>query len=223
MPENTYPSLPVRWLIFAAVLAADVMDLLSTSVTNLAAPSIVRDLHAPQSLSPWLGSAYALALGSVLVLGARLGDKYGTRRLFLTGLAGFALASLACALSVAPAMIVAARVIQGTFGALLIPQGFSLLLRAFPRTELGRVFGLFGPLMAVSSISGPVLAGFLLWLDPFGLGWRAVFLINVAVGAVLYPLSARVLTARMQRPVGPAGSCRRRVADHRALPARSAA
>jgi MFS family permease len=90
-------------------------------------------------------------------------------------------------------MIVAARVIQGTFGALLIPQGFSLLLRAFPRTELGRVFGLFGPLMAVSSISGPVLAGFLLWLDPFGLGWRAVFLINVAVGAVLYPLSARVL------------------------------
>jgi EmrB/QacA subfamily drug resistance transporter len=193
MPENTYPSLPVRWLIFAAVLTADVMDLLSTSVTNLAAPSIVRDLHAPESLSPWLGSAYALALGSVLVLGARLGDKYGPRRLFLTGLAGFALASLACALSVAPAMIVAARVIQGTFGALLIPQGFSLLLRAFPRTDLGRVFGLFGPLMAVSSISGPVLAGLLLWLDPFGLGWRAVFLVNVAIGAVLYPLSARVL------------------------------
>lgn len=193
MPENTCPSPLVRWLIFAAVLTADVMDLLSTSVTNLAAPSIVRDLHAPESLSPWLGSAYALALGSVLVLGARLGDKYGARRLFLTGLAGFALASLACALSVSPAMIVAARVAQGTFGALLIPQGFSLLLRAFPRTELGRVFGLFGPLMAVSSISGPVLAGFLLWLNPFGLDWRAVFLINVAIGAVLYPLSARVL------------------------------
>jgi len=193
MPENTYPSLPVRWLIFAAVLAADVMDLLSTSVTNLAAPSIVRDLHAPESLSPWLGSAYALALGSVLVLGARLGDKYGTRRLFLAGLAGFTLASLACALSVAPAMIIVARAIQGTFGALLIPQGFSLLLRAFPRTELGKVFGLFGPLMAVSSISGPVLAGFLLWLDPFGLGWRSVFLINVVIGVALYPLSARLL------------------------------
>ena len=193
MPENTHPSVRVRWLIFTAVLAADVMDLLSTSVTNLAAPSIVRALHAPESLSPWLGSAYGLALGSVLVLGARLGDKYGARRMFLTGLAGFALASLACALSVAPPMIVVARVTQGTFGALLIPQGFSLLLRAFPRAELGKVFGLFGPLMAVSSISGPVLAGFLLWLDPFGLGWRAVFLINVAIGVVLYPLSARVL------------------------------
>ena len=193
MPENTYPSVRVRWLIFAAVLAADVMDLLSTSVTNLAAPSIVRALHAPESLSPWLGSAYALALGSVLVLGARLGDKYGARRMFLTGLAGFALASLACALSVAPPMIVVARAIQGTFGALLIPQGFSLLLLAFPRAELGKVFGLFGPLMAVSSISGPVLAGFLLWLDPCGLGWRAVFLINVVIGVALYPLSARVL------------------------------
>ena len=90
-------------------------------------------------------------------------------------------------------MIVAARCVQGMFGALLIPQGFSLLLRVFPREELGRVFGLFGPLMAVSSISGPVLAGFLLWLDPFGLDWRAVFLINVVIGAVLYPLSARVL------------------------------
>lgn len=193
MPETTCPFPAVRWLVFAAVLTADVMDLLSTTITNLAAPSIVRDLHAPQSLAPWLGSAYALALGPALILGARLGDKYGTRRLFLLGLAGFALAALACAVSVSAAMIVAARCAQGAFGALLIPQGFSLLMRVFPREELGRVFGLFGPLMAVSSISGPVLAGFLLWLDPFGLGWRTVFLVNVAIGAVLYPLSARVL------------------------------
>jgi MFS family permease len=175
------------------VLAADVMDLLSTTITNLAAPSIVRDLHAPQSPAPWLGSAYAPALGTMLVLGARLGDKYGTRRLFLLGLAGFTFASLTCAVSVSAAMIVAARGVQGMFGALLIPQGFGLLMRVFSREELGRVFGLFGPLMAVSSISGPVLAGFLLWLNPFGLDWRAVFLINVVIGVVLYPISARVL------------------------------
>ena len=193
MPETTYPSPRARWLVFAAVLAADVMDLLSTTITNLAAPSIVRDLHAPETLAPWLGSAYALALGSMLVLGARLGDKYGTRRVFLLGLGGFTLASLTCAVSVSPVMIVTARGIQGGFGALLIPQGFSLLMRAFPREELGRVFGLFGPLMAVSSISGPVLAGFLLWLNPFCLDWRAVFLVNVAVGAALYPFSAKVL------------------------------
>jgi EmrB/QacA subfamily drug resistance transporter len=193
MPESTYPSPAARWLVFAVVLAADVMDLLSTTITNLAAPSIVRDLHAPQSLAPWLGSAYALTLGSMLVLGARLGDKHGARRLFLLGLAGFAAASLTCAASVSPAMIVAARCVQGAFGALLIPQGFSLLMRVFPRQELGRAFGLFGPLMAVSSISGPVLAGFLLWLNPLGLGWRTVFLVNVVIGVVLYPLSARAL------------------------------
>ena len=70
------------------------------------------------------------------------------------------------------------------------------LLSVFPRPELGRVFGLFGPLLAASSISGPVLAGFLLWLDPFGLGWRTVFGINVVIGAVLLPLSARVLPRR---------------------------
>ena len=193
MPENTCPSPRARCLVFAAVLAADVLDLLSTTVTNLAAPSIVRDLHAPAGLAPWLGSGYALALGSMLVLGARLGDRYGPRRLFLAGLGGFTLASLACAVSVSPAMIVAARIVQGAFGALLIPQGFSLLLVVFPRDQLSRVFGLFGPLMAVSSISGPVLAGLLLWLNPIGLDWRAVFLVNVALGAVLYPVSARVL------------------------------
>jgi EmrB/QacA subfamily drug resistance transporter len=196
MPEIMYPSAKVRWLVFAVVLTADVMDLLSTTVTNLAAPSIVRDLHAPESLAPWLGSAYALTLGSMLVLGARLGDRYGTRRLFLAGLAGYTVASLLCAGSVSPAMIIAARGVQGASGALLIPQGFSLLLSVFPRPELGRVFGLFGPLLAASSISGPVLAGFLLWLDPFGLGWRTVFGINVVIGAVLLPLSARVLPRR---------------------------
>jgi MFS family permease len=155
MPETAFPSLKARWLVFAVVLSADVMDLLSTTVTNLAAPSIVRGLYAPGSLAPWLGSAYALTLGSMLVLGARLGDKYGARRLFLLGLAGFAVASLACGASVSPAMIVVARCVQGLFGALLIPQGFTLLMRVFPREDLGRVFGLFGPLMAVSSISGP--------------------------------------------------------------------
>jgi len=105
----------------------------------------------------------------------------------------FTVASLAYGASVSPTMIVAARSIQGLFGALLIPQGFTLLLRMFPREDLGRVFGLFGPLMAVSSISGPLPARLLRWLDPFGLGWRAVFLINVVIGVVPYPVSAQVL------------------------------
>lgn len=193
MPEKTYPAPRARWLIFAAVLVADVMDLLSTTVTNVATPSILRDLHAPEWLAPWLGASYALALGSTLVLGARLGDRFGARRVFLTGLCGFAVVSGLCALAPVAGIIVVFRIIQGGFGALLIPQGFTLLLRSFPRTELGKVFGLFGPLMAVSSISGPVLAGLVMTVNPFGAGWRAVFLLNVLVALVLLPLAATSL------------------------------
>lgn len=193
MPENTYPAPLTRWLIFVAVLVADVLDLLSTTVTNVATPSILRDLHAPESLAPWPSASYALALGSTLVLGARLGDRFGARRMFLIGLGGFAVASALCALAPTAGVIVLFRVVQGAFGALLIPQGFTLLLRSFPRTELGKVFGLFGPLMAVSSISGPVLAGLVMTVNPFGVGWRAVFLLNVLVAAVLFPLAATSL------------------------------
>ncbi|WP_223694898.1 MFS transporter [Leifsonia poae] len=193
-------SIAARWCIFAAILVADVLDLLSTTVTNIAAPSIVADLHAPQALTPWLGSSYALALGSILVIGGRLGDKYGYRRLFLIGLVGFTTASALCALAWDPVSIVTARIIQGAFGALLIPQGFSILIRVFPREELGRVFGLFGPIMGLSSISGPVLAGLLIQTAPFGLGWRSVFLINVVLGLGLLAVSTRFLPRYESRP-----------------------
>lgn len=193
MPETSFPSSLSRWLVFAAVLIADVMDLLSTTVTNVATPTILEELHAPEWVAPWLGAAYALALGSMLVLGARLGDRFGARSVFLIGLCGFAASSALCGFAPDAGTIVLFRAVQGAFGALLIPQGFTLLLKVFPRSDLGRVFGLFGPLMAVSSISGPVLAGLIISLDPFGAGWRAVFLVNVLVAAGLFPVAFTVL------------------------------
>ncbi|UPL10956.1 MFS transporter [Microbacterium sufflavum] len=191
--ENTYPSPLARWLIFAVVLVADVIDLLSSTVTNIATPSILEAFGAPDWLAPWLGASYALALGSMLVLGARLGDRHGARRVFLIGLCGFGAASALCAFAPTAGTLVLFRVIQGAFGALMIPQGFTLLLRSFPRDKLGPVFGLFGPLMAVSSISGPVLAGLVISADPLGLGWRAVFVVNVLVAAALLVLAIRTL------------------------------
>ncbi|GAA4580692.1 hypothetical protein GCM10023194_09770 [Planotetraspora phitsanulokensis] len=194
MPETgTIVRACLRWWIFTVILVADVLDLLSTTVTNIAAPSILRDLHAPPTLAPWLGSAYALTLGSVLVIGGRIGDRYGHRRSFLAGGAGFAAAALLCALAGNPAFLVAARLTQGVFGALLIPQGFSILLRVFPRAEVGRAFGLFGPLMAVCSISGPVVGGLLIQADPFGLGWRGVFAANAGLGLAVALAGGRVL------------------------------
>jgi EmrB/QacA subfamily drug resistance transporter len=190
------PTLPrVRWWIFAVVLVADVLDLLDSTVTNIAAPSIVRDLHADSSLVSWLGLSYSLTLGSLLVVGGRLGDRLGTPRTFLAGLVGFTAASLLVASAWSPASIIVSRLVQGCFGALLIPQGFSILLRTFPREQLGRVFGLFGPLLALSSISGPVLAAGLLQIAPFGLGWRAVFAVNGIFGVTLVVLATILLPA----------------------------
>src|SRR5450755_2735332 len=98
--------------ILAIVLIADVLDLMDSTITNIAAPSIVRDIGGGESLIKWLGASYALAMGVLLVLGGRLGDRYGKRRLFLIGIAGFAAASLLCGIAVAPPMLIAARLLQ---------------------------------------------------------------------------------------------------------------
>ena len=104
--------------ILAIVLIADILDLMDSTITNIAAPSIVRDIGGGESLIKWLGAAYALAMGVLLVVGGRLGDRYGKRPVFLVGIAGFTLASLLCGLSADPAMIIVGRLIQGSFGAL---------------------------------------------------------------------------------------------------------
>ncbi|WP_329336245.1 MFS transporter [Streptomyces sp. NBC_00663] len=182
-----------RWAILAVILAADVLDLLDATITNIAAPTITADLGGGPGLVQWLGAAYALALGVLLVPGGRLGDKYGRRRLFLTGLAGFVAASLACGLAPTPATLVAARLVQGAFGALVIPQGFGILGATWPRDQIGKAFALFGPAMGLSAVGGPVLAGFLVDADLAGLGWRPMFLINLLLGGAALLAAARLL------------------------------
>ena len=134
-------------LILAIVLIADVLDLMDSTITNIAAPTIVRDIGGGESLIKWLGASYALAMGVLLVVGGRLGDRYGKRRMFLVGIAGFTLASVGCGLSADPAMLIAGRLVQGSFGALLIPQGVGILIGALSREQLPRAVGAFGPVM----------------------------------------------------------------------------
>lgn len=218
MPENTlsapamagaHLSERARWLVFAVVIAADLLDMIDSTVTTIASPVIVRDLGGSNALVPWLGLSYALALGSLLVVGGRLGDRLGQRRTFLIGLVGFTAASLLCGGAWTPVALVCFRLVQGAFGALLIPQGFSILLSTFPRERLGRVFGLFGPLLAVGSISGPVLAGLLIQADIAGVGWRSIFLINGVIGTALLIAAPRVLPRNTPDPavrIDPLGS-----------------
>jgi EmrB/QacA subfamily drug resistance transporter len=181
------------WAILGLVLLADALDMIDSTVTNIAAPSIVADLGGGEGLVKWLGASYALALGVLLVVGGRLGDKYGQRKLFLVGMAGFTLASAVAGLAPSPGIIIAARIVQGAFGALLIPQGMAIMTRVFPRDMMRKAFALFGPLLGIAAIGGPVLAGFLIDLDLGGLDWRPVFLINVVLGAVGIPLAAKIL------------------------------
>jgi EmrB/QacA subfamily drug resistance transporter len=179
--------------ILAVVLIADVLDLMDSTITNIAAPSIVRDIGGGESLIKWLGASYALAMGVLLVVGGRLGDRYGKRRLFLTGIAGFAAASLACGLSVDPAMLIAARLVQGGFGALLIPQGIGILLATFSREQIPRAVSAFGPVLGGSAVLGPIVAGFIIDADIGGLGWRPIFLINIVLGAVGFAAAFKLL------------------------------
>ncbi|MFF5205275.1 MFS transporter [Streptosporangium sp. NPDC000396] len=182
-----------RWAVLAVVLFASILDLLDATITNIAAPTIAADLHGGDALVQWLGAGYALAMGVLLVVGGRLGDKYGRRRLFLTGITGFTLMSIGCGLAFDPTSVVVFRLLQGAFGALLIPQGFGILGAVFPRDEIGKAFGVFVPALGLSAISGPVLAGFLINADLFGLGWRPMFLINIVLGGLAIGMAVRLL------------------------------
>ena len=181
------------WAILGLVLLADALDVIDATVTNIAAPTIAKDLHGGESLIKWLGPAYMLAMGVLLVVGGRLGDKFGQRRLFLIGIGGFTLSSSVAGFSPEPALLIAARVAQGAFGALLIPQGMAIMTKAFSRDMLAKAFGLFGPVLALSSVGGPVLAGFIISADLFGLSWRPIFLANIFLGTFGLVMAAKIL------------------------------
>jgi EmrB/QacA subfamily drug resistance transporter len=189
------PSAPFRWrwIVLAVVLAAEVMDLMDATIVNVAGPSIRSDLGGGATTLQWLSAAYTLAFAVLLVTGARLGDIFGRRRLFLIGSAGFTSMSAVCAVASSPEMLIVTRALQGAFGALLIPQGFGMLKEVFPEEEMPKVFAAFGPVMGLSAIAAPILAGVLIDADLLGTGWRLVFLINVPIGLFALLTAVRVL------------------------------
>ncbi|SEG28801.1 drug resistance transporter, EmrB/QacA subfamily [Nonomuraea solani] len=182
-----------RWIALFVILAAEVMDLLDALVTTIAAPTIQRELGGSDSLVQWLGAGYTLAMAIGLITGGRLGDLYGRKRMFVIGAIGFTTASLLCGVAVTPEMLIGSRVLQGLFGAVMIPQGLGLIKEMFPPRELGKAFGMFGPVMTISSVGGPVLAGWLVDADFFGTGWRMIFLINLPIGLAAILAALRFL------------------------------
>ncbi len=182
----------LRWIL-AIVIIADVLDLMDSTITNLGAPTIVREIGGGEGLIKWLGASYALAMGVLLVVGGRLGDKYGRRNMFLIGIWGFVVASLLCALSFDPTMLIVCRLLQGGFGALLIPQGFGILISTFSREQLPTAFSVFAPVMGGSAVLSPLVAGFLIDANIAGLTWRPMFLLNILLGGFGIYASVKLL------------------------------
>ena len=184
-----------RWQVLAVVLAAEAMDILDTTTVNVAGPAVRRSIGGGIDLVQWLSAAYTLAFAVLLITGGRLGDRYGRRRMFLLGAAGFTLASVLCGLSAAPWMLIAARLVQGAFGAVLLPQGIGLLTGAFPEKEIGRAFSVYAPVLSLAAVIGPLVAGGLIRWDLLGAGWRLIFFINLVLGAAAMAGGLRYLPA----------------------------
>jgi EmrB/QacA subfamily drug resistance transporter len=173
---------PRRWLILFVVLAAECMDLLDGTIVNVAAPTIHHDLGTSSTALQWILGGYPLAIAVGLITGGRLGDLFGRRRLFLLGAAGFTAASVLCGLAPSTGTLIAARLLQGAAGALMLPQGLGIIREVFTPAELPKAFGVFGPVMGSAALFGPIIGGGLIGLDPFGTGWRMVFFINLPLG-----------------------------------------
>jgi EmrB/QacA subfamily drug resistance transporter len=182
-----------RWLAFAVILTGTVMDLLDSTVVNVAAPNIRAGLGGGYSALQWMSAGYTLAMAVMLITGGRLGDLFGRKRMFLIGAAGFTLASIACALSVNSETLIAARVLQGALGAVMVPQGLGMIREMFPPKEMAAAFGLFGPVIGISTLLGPIVAGGMIDADLFGAGWRMIFLINAPLGLAAVYLGVKYL------------------------------
>lgn len=179
-------------LVLPVVLSATFVQLLSVTIAQVAAPEIQHDLHASPGEVQLILAAYTLSYACLLITAARLGDRYGYRCLFTIGTAVFALASAVCSFASTPAMLIAARLVQGAGSSLVAPQVLSIIQTALPASRRAHALGLYGATMGVASLVGPLLGGLLIGADPLGMGWRPIFLVTVPV-ALAALAGARVL------------------------------
>jgi EmrB/QacA subfamily drug resistance transporter len=185
-----------RWLILGIVLAAEIMDLLDSTIVNVAGPSLKEKLHATPSALQWVIGGYTLTLGAGLVLGGRLADRYSRRNVFLLGLSSFTITSLLCAIAPNIQLLIAFRLIQGFAGAMVLPHVIGFIRDVFPPEELGKAFAIFGPVFGLGGILGPIVGGFIIDGNIASTGWRAVFLVNIPIGIINLGLAWKYLPKR---------------------------
>jgi EmrB/QacA subfamily drug resistance transporter len=179
-----------RWWALAVLALAQFLVVLDASIVNIALPSVGVTLGLDTTALAWVITAYVLPFGGLLLLGGRLADPFGHRRVFLIGAAGFTAASLLAGLSVGGGMLLAARAVQGGFAALLAPASLALLTQLFPDVDArGKALGVWGAVAGMGGAAGVLLGGVL----TAAFGWPAVFFVNVPVGILVLIVLPRLV------------------------------
>ncbi len=198
-PAETAP-LPGRWIAMAALLIAGFMNLIDITIVNVALPSMQSAFGATDSQIEWVVAVYILTFALLLLPAGRLGDVYGRRLMFIAGVVVFTIGSTLCGMAPSMEALIGARVAQGIGGAMMTPQTLAIVPVLFQPKERGLAFALFGLSAGLASVTGPVLGGFLIGLDLWGMDWRPIFLVNVPVGVLA------IIAALRYVPVIPGGA-----------------
>jgi MFS family permease len=182
-----------RWWVLAIVVAAQFMFGVDAFIVNVAIPTIATDLHASPAQIEAVIAVYLIAYATLVVTGGRLGDIYGTKKIFLTGVLGFSVTSLWCGLAQSGTELIVARLAQGATAALMVPQVLATLHLLFSDGSRGRAFGIYGIVLGLAGAAGFVLGGVLVTSNVAGLGWRAVFFVNVPFGVVIMAAASAIM------------------------------
>ncbi len=191
-----------RGLAMGVLIFASFMDLLDATIVNVALPSIRTDLDASGAQLEWVVGGYLLAFAVLMITGGRLGDMLGRKRVFVAGVAGFTVGSVLACVAPSIGVLLLARVVQGAFAAMMVPQLLSSLQALYAPRERAAMLGAVGAVSGMSAVIGPVLGGWLVSSDAFGIGWRSIFLINLPIGVALAAAAIRwVPDTRSEHPL----------------------
>jgi len=182
-----------RWVMLIVLLCGQFMALLDVTIVNVAMPTIGRSLHASGAELQLVIAGYTVSYAMLLITGARLGDLIGRRRMFLLGIGGFSLASLACGLAPDVGVLIAARFVQGAAAAAMMPQIMTVIQLRFSGAERARALSAYTAILSSGFVAGQVTGGVLVTADLFGASWRPVFLVNVPIGLAVLLILPRVM------------------------------
>lgn len=182
-----------RWLALFVLLTGTLLPPLDFFIVNVSLPAMRAGLQASADVSQLVISVYAAAYAVALILGGRLGDLYGRKRVLIAGMLGFGVASVLCGLAPSPGMLVVGRLLQGISAAIMAPQSLASIHALFPAEEKNRALSLYGATFGLASVGGQLLGGVLVSASPWGLGWRSVFLINLPLIIVAVPAAMKLL------------------------------